>query len=266
MPPRSRLGSESRSDAADRRRMERELQTATREGRLALHYQPRLSLESGRPMGAEALIRWPHRKFGLLPQAMMMPLAERSGQMPVIGGWALVAACHDAAEWPDATTVSFNIAPSHLAAPDLPGQIGTALEQSGLPPERLGLGLGENVVQEVDGDAFLVLAALRDLGVGVAVDDFGSGAASLIMLRRLPLTTLRLDRGMIRDVANDPKAMALVRSAIDAGHALGLVVGAVGIETERQRAVLANCGCDEGEGPLFGTPLDRARIGSRLAG
>lgn len=266
LPPRFRPGTESRFDVADRRRMERELQTATREGRLVLHYQPRLRLEGGGPTGAEALIRWPHRKRGMLPHALLMPFAERSGQTPEIGGWALAAACLDAAEWPAATTVSLSIAPTHLAAPDLLRQIAAALEQSRLAPERLELGLSEILVQDVDGDAFLVLAALRDLGVGMAVDDFGSCAASLTMLRRIPLTTLRLDRTMIRDVPEDREAMALARSAIAAGHALGLTVGVVGIESERQRAALADCGCDEGQGPLFGTPLERDRIGPRLAG
>jgi EAL domain-containing protein (putative c-di-GMP-specific phosphodiesterase class I) len=267
LPPRFRAGTDSRFDVADRRRMERELQTATREGRLALHYQPRLLLEGGRPTGAEALIRWPHRKRGLLlPQALLMPLAERSGQATGIGGWALAAACRDAAEWPEATSVSIDIAPSHLAAPELPRQIAAALAQSGLRAERLELGLSESSAMEVDGDAFLVLAALRDLGVGVAVDDFGAGTASLTMLRRFPLTMLRLDRTMIRDVADDRGAAALVRSAIDAAHALGLAVGAVGIENERQRAALADCGCDEGQGPVFGTPMERGRIAARLVG
>jgi EAL domain-containing protein (putative c-di-GMP-specific phosphodiesterase class I) len=266
LPPRFRPGPDSRFDVADRRRMERELQTATREGRLTLHYQPRLQLEGGRPMGAEALIRWPHRKRGLLPQTLLMPLAERSGQTPEIGGWALAALCRDAAEWPATTTVSLNITPTHLAAPDLLSQIAAALEQSGLAPERLELGLSETLVQDVDGDAFLALAALRDLGIGLAVDDFGAGAASLTMLRRIPLTTLRLDRAMIRDVPDDKEAVALARSAIEAGHALGLTVGAIAIESERQRAILADCGCDEGQGPLFGTPMDRGKIGPRLAG
>jgi EAL domain-containing protein (putative c-di-GMP-specific phosphodiesterase class I) len=263
---RLRSNADSRAEAADRRRMERELATATREGRLALFFQPRLRLESGRPVGAEAIIRWPHRKRGLLPQGLFLPLAERSGQTADIGGWTLLNACLQAATWPSGTRLSVNIAASHLAAPELLGHIATALERSAFAPERLELGVGEAALQDVDGDAFFVLAALRDLGVGVAVDDFGAGTASLTLLRRLPLTTLRLDRALIRDLPGDREAIAITRSAIETGHALGLDVAAVGIETEKQRSLLADAGCDEGQGPLFSPPLEGERIATRLAG
>lgn len=264
LPGRFRMTPDVRAEAADRRRMERELAAATREGRLALHYQPRLLLEGGRPLGAEALIRWPHRKRGMMPQGMFLPVAERSGQVVAIGAWAMAAACRDAAAWPGEQVVSVNIAAPHLASPDLLGHIAAALEASGLPPERLELGLSESVLPEVDGDVFLALAAVRDLGVGLSVDDFGSCVGSLTLLRRLPLSMLRLDRSLIREVPHDVESVAIVRAVIEAGHALGLGVGAVGIEAERQRAVLADCGCDEGQGPLFGAPLDAPRIGPRL--
>ena len=264
LPSRFRVTPDIRAEAADRRRMERELAAATREGRLALHYQPRLMLEGGRPLGAEALIRWPHRKRGMLPQGMFLPVAERSGQVAEIGAWALAAACRDAADWPGQPVVAVNIAACHLASPDLLSHVAAALEGADLPPERLELGLSESVLQEVDTDIFLALAAMRDLGVGLSVDDFGSGVGSLTLLRRLPLTTLRLDRSLIRELPRDAEAVAITRAAIAAGHALGLGVGAIGIDAERQRTVLADCGCDEGQGPLFGAPLDAPHIGPRL--
>jgi EAL domain-containing protein (putative c-di-GMP-specific phosphodiesterase class I) len=264
LPSRFRITPDIRAEAADRRRMERELATATREGRLALHYQPRLMLEGGRPLGAEALIRWPHRKRGLLPQGMFLSVAERSGQVVEIGAWAIAAACRDAATWPDRSVVSVNIAAPHIASPDLLRHVAAALEASGLPPDRLELGLSETVLQDVGGDTFLALAAVRDLGAGLSVDDFGASVGSLTMLRRLPLTMLRLDRSLIRELPHDAEAVAIVRAVIEAGHALGLGVGATGIEDERQRALLAECGCDEGQGPLFGVPLDAPRIAFRL--
>jgi len=256
----------SRAEAAERRRVERELATATREGRLTLHFQPRLMLESGRPMGAEALIRWPHRKRGMLPQGLFLPIAERTGHVIEIGAWALVAACREAAVWPADTVVSVNVPAGHLAAPEFLGHVATALAESGLPPERLELGLGETLLREADGDAYLALAALRDLGVGLAIDDFGAESASLTLLRRLPLTMLRLDRSLLRDLPQDREAVTIARAVIETGHALGLGVGAVGIETEPQRAVLADCGCDEGQGPLFGYPAETGRIAPRLVG
>ena len=264
LPSRFRVAPDIRAEAADRRRMERELAAATREGRLALHYQPRLMLEGGRPLGAEALIRWPHRKRGMLPQGMFLPVAERSGQVAEIGAWALATACRDASGWPGEPVVAVNIPACHLASPDLLSHVAAALEGADLPPERLELGLSESVLQEVDADIFLALAAVRDLGVGLSVDDFGSGVGSLTLLRRLPLTTLRLDRSLIRELPYDAEAVAITRAVIAAGHALGLGVGAIGIDAEQQRAVLADCGCDEGQGPLFGAPLEAPRIGPRL--
>jgi EAL domain-containing protein (putative c-di-GMP-specific phosphodiesterase class I) len=264
LPSRFRITPDIRAEAADRRRIERELTAATREGRLALHYQPRLMLEGGKPVGAEALIRWPHRKRGLISQGMFLPIAERSGQVLEIGAWALATACREAAAWPAPSVVAVNVAACHLASPSLLGHVAAALEISGLSPERLELGIGESVLQEVTSDVFLALAAVRDLGAGVAVDDFGSGVGSLTMLKRLPLTMLRLDRALIRDLQSDREAVAIARAVIDTGHALGLSVGAVGIETEPQRVMLADCGCDEGQGPLFGYPLEAARIAPRL--
>jgi EAL domain-containing protein (putative c-di-GMP-specific phosphodiesterase class I) len=266
LPSRFRITPDIRAEAADRRRMERELAAATREGRLALHYQPRLMLEGGRPTGAEALIRWPHRKRGLISQGMFLPIAERSGQVVEIGAWALATACRDAATWPGSSVVAVNIAACHLAAPSLLGHVAAALDASGLPPERLELGFGESVLQEVDSDVFFALAAVRDLGVGLAVDDFGAGVGSLTMLKRLPLTMLRLDRALIRELPADREAVAIARAVIGTGHALGLGVGAVGIETERQRMVLADCGCEEGQGPLFGYPIESTRMAPRLVG
>lgn len=264
LPSRFRITPDIRAEAADRRRMERELTAATREGRLALHYQPRLMLEGGRAVGAEALVRWPHRKRGMISQGMFLPIAERSGQVLEIGAWSLATACRDAAAWPGTCVVAVNIAACHLAAPSLLGHVAAALEASGLPPERLELGIGEAVLQTVDSDMFFALAAVRDLGVGVAVDDFGAGVGSLTMLKRLPLTTLRLDRALIRDLPGSREAVAMVHAAIATGHALGLGVGAVGVETEPQRGALADCGCDEGQGPLFGYPLEGARMAPRL--
>jgi EAL domain-containing protein (putative c-di-GMP-specific phosphodiesterase class I) len=263
-PSRYRIASDIRAEAAERRRIERDLAAATREGRLALNYQLRLMLEGGRPVGAEAQIRWPHRKRGVMSQGMFLPVAERSGQMLKIGAWALATACRDAAAWPGAHVIGVNIVALHLNAPGLLGHVAVALETSGLPPDRLELEIGESTLHDVDGDTFLALAAIRDLGCGLAVDDFGAGVGSLTMLKRLPLTTLRLDRGMIADLPTDREAVAIVRAIIDTAHALGLSVGAVGVETERQRALLADCGCDEGQGPLFGHAMEGARVATRL--
>jgi EAL domain-containing protein (putative c-di-GMP-specific phosphodiesterase class I) len=265
-PPRFRLTPDGRADAADRRRMQRDLATATRERQFVLHYLPRLALGSLRPAGAEALIRWPQRKHGLVSAGVFMPLAERGGQAVEICAWTLSTACGDAAAWPADCNVSVSIAAHRIEAAALLAQVAGALEGSGLRAERLEIGLGEALLLDTSDDTYLALSALRDLGVGVALDDFGTGVASLALLRRLPLTALKLDRSLIRDLPDDREGSAIVRATIETGHALGLTVVAEGIESEPHRAFLECCGCDQGQGALFGHALTAEQILARLAG
>ncbi len=143
-------------------------------------------------------------------------------------------------------------------------QVAAALEGSALPPERLELELTESVLAEASPDVLLALSAVRDLGVGLALDDFGLDFASLSMLKRLPLTGMKLDRSLIRDLPADREDAAIVRAVIAAGHALGLSVVAEGIEAEEQRAFLAGCSCDEGQGYLFSEPVSAAQLRARM--
>jgi len=265
-PSRYRLTPNIRAEAAERRRLVRDLGEATREGMLLLQYQPRLALDNGRVFGAAALIRWPHRKHGLVSPRVFLPLAERSGQMPDIGAWTLATACRDAAGWPEPCCVSVTIMTGQLCGATLLAQVAAALEGTGLSPERLEVSLPEALLTDVGGDTYLTLAALRDLGVGVAVDDFGIGLASLATLRRLPLTAVKIDRSLVRDVPASREDAAIVRATIDTGHVLGLAAVADGVETETQRAFLAGCGCDQGQGHLFGNALPAERIAERPAG
>ncbi|MBN8890427.1 MAG: hypothetical protein BGP12_16610 [Rhodospirillales bacterium 70-18] len=274
--PAFRQPTDGRADAAQRRRLKRELAEAVAQGALALHYQPRVSLRTGLPVGAEALARWPHRRRGLVPPGAFLPLAEEAGLMTGIGGWTLATACAEAALWPDGPSgarpgVSVNIAACQLADQALLGQVAAALERSGLAPERLELELGEATLGEAataggDLDLLLTLSAIRDLGVGLAVDNFGTGLASLSMLRRLPLTTMKLDRSLVRGVPEQAEDAAILRALVQAAHALGLCVVAEGVETEAQRAFLAGIGCDEAQGYLFAAPMPAERLIERLGG
>jgi EAL domain-containing protein (putative c-di-GMP-specific phosphodiesterase class I) len=239
------------ADAAERRRLRRELADAVRHGELALHYQPRVSLATGVQTGAEALARWPHRRRGLLAPGSFLPLAEAAGLTAEIGAWALRAACTAAAGWPPGHDVSVNIAAAQLAGGRLADQLAAALDRSALAPDRLILEFAEPALAEVGPDALLTLAAIRDLGVGLAVDRFGHGPASVSLLRRLPLSMLKLDRSLLRDAARNPCDHAILRALIEAGHALGLCVVADGVETAEQRALLVALGCDAAQGFLF---------------
>lgn len=257
---RFRLAPDGRAEAAQRRRLQRDLEAATRDEAFVLFYQPRLSLSGGRTMGAEALIRWPHRKRGLVPPNSFIPLAERTGQITAIGGWVVRAACRAAASWPQSCTVSVNVSARQLSDGALLRQVAVALDETGLSPDRLELELTESMLVDVSVDTLLTLSAIRDLGVGIALDDFGTGFASLAMLKRLPLTVMKLDRSLVRDLPGDREDAAIVRAVVQTGHALGLLVVAEGIETEQQRAFLSGIGCDEGQGYLFSHPVPETQL------
>jgi EAL domain-containing protein (putative c-di-GMP-specific phosphodiesterase class I) len=257
---RFRLAPDGRAEAAQRRRLQRDLEVAIRDNAFVLHYQPRLSLATGDIVGAEALIRWPHRKRGLVPPGAFIPLAERTGQITSIGEWVVRTACIAATGWPHDWTVSVNVSARQLSDGALLQQVATALDESGLSPDRLELELTESMLVDVSLDTLLTLSAIRDLGVGIALDDFGTGFASLAMLKRLPLTVMKLDRSLVRDLPGDREDAAIVRAVVQTGHALGLSVVAEGIETEQQRAFLSGIGCDEGQGYLFSHPVPESQL------
>jgi len=239
-----------------RRRLEQDLRQAIAQETFTLFYQPRICGHGGGIVGAEALVRWSHRRRGLVSPAFFIPLAEQNGMIVPIGAFVLRAACQEAMQWSDQQAIiSVNVSARQLTDRALLPQVATALEQSGLPPERLEIELTESMLLHVDSDTLFALSALRDLGVGLALDDFGTGFASLGMLRRLPLTAMKLDRSLIRELPTDREDVAIVRAAVQTGHAMGLRVVAEGVETEAQRDFLLNIGCDECQGYLFARPM-----------
>jgi EAL domain-containing protein (putative c-di-GMP-specific phosphodiesterase class I) len=268
--PLLRRALDPRAGLSTERRLERDLRSAVREGGLVLHYQPRLALASGAIVAAEALLRWPHPRLGLISPATFIPLAERTDLITEIGGIVLCGACREAVPWlaaaPGAAPpiVSVNVSARQIEAGALLGQIAAALDCSGLPPEQLELELTESTALETNLETTLTLAAIRDLGVGIALDDFGTGYASLATLKRLPLTAVKLDRSFVRALPEDRDDAAIVQALVATGHALGLTVVAEGIETEMQRAFLAGIGCDEGQGFLFSHPQPASAFATRL--
>ena len=245
----------SQLSRALRRRLALELRGALAAGSLALHYQPRVTLPDGRACGAEALLRWHHPKRGNIPPGLFIPIAEGSELISDIGGWVLRQATQEAAGWAQSpAVVSVNVSARQLRGGLLLRQVAQALEESGLPPERLELELTESMLVDGSADTLLTLAAIRDLGVGLALDDFGTGYASLAVLKRLPLSTIKLDRAFVRDLPHDAEDSAIVRAVQSIASALKLEVVAEGVETEDQRAFLSGIGCEEAQGYLFGRP------------
>jgi EAL domain-containing protein (putative c-di-GMP-specific phosphodiesterase class I) len=190
--------------AMERRRLEQELRHTLSLDGFVLHYQPLIVLASGAIAGGEALIRWLHRKRGMVAPGLFLPVAERGVLGSHIGGWVLRTACVEAATWPATTTIAVNVSPRHLGDGSLLEHVAEALQLSGLPAERLA------ALLDVDLDVLLALAALRDLGIGIAFDNFGAGYASLGVLRQLPLTAVKLDRALVRSVPADGEDAAIV--------------------------------------------------------
>jgi EAL domain-containing protein (putative c-di-GMP-specific phosphodiesterase class I) len=261
---RFKLAHDGRAEAIDRRRVEQDLRQALEEQQFKLYYQPRLSLATGEQVGAEALLRWPHRKRGLISAAGFIAIAERSDLITRIGEWVARTGCSEAAGWPDNLVVSMNISPRQLESGELVDLVGEALQVSGLPPDRLELEISETMALGIGIDGLMTLSALRDRGVGLALDDFGSCHASLAMLKRLPLTVLKIDRSLVREVACDPEDAAIVAACVVAAHGLGIVVVAEGVETEQQRGLLAALGCDDAQGHLFSQALSAAQMRERM--
>ncbi|HZF75483.1 MAG TPA: bifunctional diguanylate cyclase/phosphodiesterase [Acetobacteraceae bacterium] len=251
-----------------RRRMEAELREALEEGRLRLHYQPQHRLSDGALLGFEALLRWPHPERGFVSPSEFIPIAEETGLIEPIGAWVLREACREAATWPAPLGIAVNLSPAQFRG-DVVGTVRGALEASGLAPQRLELEVTETVLSRDTESMVWLLAELRALHVRIAMDDFGTGWSSLAHLWRFPFGKLKIDRAFVAELTTNAKARAIVQTIIGLGQTLDLEVLAEGIETEGQRRALAHLGCEEGQGWLFGRPVEaeaaRALMARELA-
>ena len=252
-------------DRAESRKLEHDLRQALLHDGFSLAFQPRYLLSTREPIAAEALIRWPHRKRGLVSPALFIPVAEQSGLINEIGGWVLRQACREAARWPSPAGVSVNVSVRQLLDGVLIDQVTEALALSALDPERLELEVTETVLLDINPDILLTLAALNDIGVGLAIDDFGVGYTSLAMLKRLPFTTMKINRSMVRALPRDREDAAIVCSLIAIAQALDLSVLAEGIETSEQENFLIDVGCESGQGFLFSHALSAEDIATCFA-
>ncbi|GLR67214.1 hypothetical protein GCM10010909_18950 [Acidocella aquatica] len=255
----------ARREITERRRITQRVRQALATGGLMLQYQPLISLQSGFIRGAEAIIRLRHSRRGLIAASHFMPIAERSDVINDIGGWMLQQACVEAAGWPGNLSVALTLSQRHVQSGRLIRQLLESLSASGLPPEQLELELTEAMLIDENDDTVFALKALQSLGVRLALNNFGTGYASLSALKRLPITTLRLDRSLTQNLGEGPSGTAIVQAAIKAGQALGCTVLADGVESEEQLVLLSEIGCDEGQGPYFSQPVAAAEISAMLA-
>jgi EAL domain-containing protein (putative c-di-GMP-specific phosphodiesterase class I) len=227
----------------DTRRLRQDLRQAVRDGAFVLGFQPRRSLRDDQLCGAEAQLRWPRRGRGVVQANVFMPLVEDCGLTDQLVAWSLNAACQAALTWPTGM-VSVSVPAAAARTGKVLTLVTDALHMTGLDPERLEIALVDNAVCCDCADTLLSLSALRDLGVNVALDEFGRAGACLLKLRRLPLTSVKLDRSLTRDMLVDPAACAMIRAVIAYAHALDVEVVATGVETDLQRTTLQLAGCD----------------------
>ena len=244
--------------ARSRRRRETDLHEAFARGELTLAYQPVLGVRSRAILGFEALLRWQHSVEGAIPPSDIVPLAEETGLIVPIGAWVLRQACAEASLWADPIRVAVNLSPVQFRDPGLVATVREALALSGLAPQRLELEVTESVLLAASEANVATLHALRQLGVRIAMDDFGTGYCSLSYLQRFPFDTIKIDRSFVNRLGDDPHSTAIVRAVIGLGASLGIVTVAEGVETEAQFAQLRAEGCGEVQGYLFGRPAPAA--------
>lgn len=249
-------------ESARRMQSENELRTAIDTGELELHYQPIVSLESGRIEGFESLVRWPHPEHGLIPPNDFIPLAEQTGLIVPLGYWVLHEACRQLAHWRERLdgqqhlSVSVNLSPEQFRQPDLLDQITRILEQTGLPAEHLKLEVTESAVMHDPERATEVLHKLRERNIRILLDDFGTGFSSLSYLHTLPIDVIKIDRSFVMNMSLNGEHAATIQAVTTLAENRHLRVIAEGIETADQLVQLQSLGCHFGQGYYFARPLD----------
>ncbi len=245
------------------------LRRAIERGEFVLHYQPQVDIASGRVVGVEALLRWEHPEFGLVPPARFIPVAEESGLIVPIGAWVIEEACRQAMVWrraglPD-LVMAVNLSAAQFRRNGIEETVAQALQRSGLVPALLELELTESILLQDVEQVLATVQRLKQLGVQLAIDDFGTGYSSLSYLKRFDIDKLKIDQSFIRDLASDPDDAAIVRAIIQMAHSLGLRAIAEGVETAELLQQLRGFGCDEAQGYHYARPMPAAQAERYLA-
>ena len=256
---------EMRARAVRLLRLETDLRHAVEHGEFVVHYQPIVSLRSGKIVALEALVRWEHPKRGLLPPAEFIPLAEETELIVPIGLSVLREACRTVSQWratfPDRRPldISVNLSSSQLVRPELAEHVGSIINETGLQGRHLRLEITESTIMQDTVQATEAFSSLRHQGVRVHVDDFGTGYSSLASLHRLPVDVLKIDRSFVSRLDTGSDSMEVVQTIATLAHSLGLDVIAEGVETSEQLRRLKEIGCEYGQGYYFSRPLDFGR-------
>lgn len=251
-----------------RKQLEKDLAQALPEQQFRLVYQPQINLQSGRLVGAEALLRWNHPEQGLVPPDHFIPLAELNGSIVEIGQWVLNEACRQAAAWAASglpIRIAVNLSAVQLRQPHIVGTILDTLGRHQIPPGRLELEITETGFMENMEDAISKLRQLNSAGITIAVDDFGTGYSSLTYLKKMPLQHLKIDKQFIQDLLVNEDDTRIANTIIDLGRSLNLSVIAEGVETPEQEFYLRQRGCQMAQGYYFSRPLPPEELFSFVA-
>ena len=257
--------------AMKRLALEGDLRRAIERDEFVVHYQPMASVSTGEIVGTEALVRWQHPEHGLLAPSGFIPVAEETGLIIPMGRLILMEACRQAKEWQrryskaPPLTVSINLSARQLRHPGLVSEVASALDHADLNPESLTLEITESTFVEDERATGEALRRLKELGVRLAIDDFGVGYSSLSYLRYLPVDGLKLDRVLVGSLDTDAKNLAIVRAVVDLGQALGMDVVAEGVETHEEFEELRRLGCGLGQGYYYWSPRPAKEADQLLA-
>jgi diguanylate cyclase (GGDEF)-like protein/PAS domain S-box-containing protein len=258
--------------ALTRLQLETDFRLAFERSEFQLHYQPIFELASGHLVGAEALMRWHHPSRGLLSPGEFLAVAEETGLIMDMDAWALREACRQLAEWRDrhpgyaGLSINVNVDERQMVSPEIVEEVFRLLQKHDLPPACLRLEVTETAFRAGRGQAEQRLLSLKALGVGLVVDDFGTGYSSLESFAASPFDALKIDQVFIRDILSNPRHRAIVRTITAFADELGLALTAEGIETEGQRDLLRNLGCQFGQGFLYSCALPPEQFEQKLLG
>jgi diguanylate cyclase (GGDEF)-like protein len=251
-------------------RLENDLKYALERNELVLFYQPVVCLKTGKITGFEALIRWMHPEFGLVPPMDFIPIAEETGLIIPIGKWILYEACKQNSQWQKMSTegesliMNVNISPMQLTQWDIVEEIKSALEETNLPASSLNIEITESALIKNIKISQLVLQQIRDLGVSIHIDDFGTGFSSLNYLQQFPFDVVKVDRSFIQQISLNHKSKGVLRSIVMMAHELNMTVVGEGIETSGQMAELKEMGVEHGQGYYFAKPMNSKAIEEML--
>jgi diguanylate cyclase (GGDEF)-like protein len=247
-------------------RIKMTMRKAFANGDFELHYQPIVSTQTGRVTTCEALLRWKDEERGWISPAEFIPLAESSGMIVQLGEWALRRACADAASWPDNVKVAVNLSPVQFQNGALSATVISALAASGLAPPRLELEITESVLLDRSDRNVSTLEQLRELGVRISLDDFGTGFSSLSYLRSFPFDKIKIDRSFISNLVEDPRSQTIVTAITGLGLSFGMTTTAEGVETQEQMGCLIARGCLEVQGWFYSKAVPGSQLISLIEG